>query len=46
VVETGIDLHVKGSNQQVAREDEVVLAQFAGRCIDDESPIDLRKDRF
>jgi hypothetical protein len=41
VVETGIDLYVKGSNQQVASEDEVVPAQVAVRSVGDESPIDL-----
>jgi hypothetical protein len=46
MVETGIDLYVKGSNQQVASEDEVVLAQVAGRSIGDESPIDLQGECF
>jgi hypothetical protein len=41
MVETGINLHVKGSNQLVACEDEVFLTKVAGRCAGDESPIDL-----
>jgi hypothetical protein len=41
MVEIIIDLHVKGSVQQDAREDEVILAQLARRCVGDESHIHL-----